>query len=345
LQGPVDASTLAAPVYGRLGSAVAANTLDSAAHASTLAVVLERPEQLVLSRLDLSAAGEEDVIVDMEWSGISTGTERLLWTGRMPPFPGLGYPLVPGYESVGRIVDVGARSGRQVGERVFVPGAKCFGNVRGLFGGAAAKVVVPGARVTPIGENLGEQGVLLALAATAYHAVAAKHSAPPDLIIGHGVLGRLLARLGTLLAERPPVVWEKNPNRVAGATGYAVISPDDDARRDYRAIYDVSGDSGILDSLIGRLAPGGEIVLAGFYSEPLSFAFPAAFMREARLRVAAEWRPEDLPAVRALIDAGDLRLDGLITHRQEATDAAQAYRTAFTDPSCLKMILDWRAHS
>jgi 3-hydroxyethyl bacteriochlorophyllide a dehydrogenase len=314
-------------------------------HGNTLAVVLEKPEHLVLSRLDLTAAGEEDVIVDMEWTGISTGTERLLWTGRMPPFPGLGYPLVPGYESVGRIVEVGARSGRQLGERVFVPGARCFGNVRGLFGGAAAKVVVPGARVTPISEALGEQGVLLALAATAYHAIIAKGSAYPDLIVGHGVLGRLIARLGALLSDPAPVVWEKNPNRVAGAEGYAVISPDADARRDYRAIYDVSGDSAILDTLVSRLAPGGEIVLAGFYSEPLSFSFPAAFMREARIRVAAEWREADMVAVKALVESGDLNLDGLITHRQEATDAAQAYRTAFTDPSCLKMILDWREHS
>jgi len=314
-------------------------------HGNTLAVVLEKPEHLVLSRLDLTAAGEEDVIVDMEWTGISTGTERLLWTGRMPPFPGLGYPLVPGYESVGRIVEVGARSGRQLGERVFVPGARCFGDVRGLFGGAAAKVVVPGARVTPISEALGEQGVLLALAATAYHAIIAKGSAYPDLIVGHGVLGRLIARLGALLSDPAPVVWEKNPNRVAGAAAYAVISPDADTRRDYRAIYDVSGDSAILDTLVSRLAPGGEIVLAGFYSEPLSFSFPAAFMREARIRIAAEWREADMVAVKALVESGDLNLDGLITHRQEATDAAQAYRTAFTDPSCLKMILDWREHS
>jgi 3-hydroxyethyl bacteriochlorophyllide a dehydrogenase len=312
---------------------------------NTLAVVLERPEHLVLSRLNLTAPGEDDVVVDMEWSGISTGTERLLWTGRMPVFPGLGYPLVPGYESVGRIVEAGSQSGRRLGERVFVPGAKCFGEVRGLFGGAAAKVVVPGPRVTAIDERLGEQGVLLALAATAYHAVAAPGSAHPDLIIGHGVLGRLIARLGLLLSGRPPVVWEKNPNRIAGATGYPVVSPEDDPRRDYRAIYDVSGDSAILDSLIGRLAPGGEIVLAGFYSDPLSFGFPAAFMREARIRVAAEWRDADLVAVKSLIESGALALDGLITHRQEATDAAAAYRTAFTDPSCLKMILDWRAHS
>ena len=315
------------------------------AHSNTLAVVLERPEHLVLSRLALNAAGEGDVVVDIEWTGISTGTERLLWTGRMPPFPGLGYPLVPGYESVGRIVEVGARSGRQIGERVFVPGATCYGDVRGLFGGAAAKVVVPGSRVTAIGENLREEGVLLALAATAYHAVALKDCAYPDLIVGHGVLGRLIARLVTALAERPPVVWESNPDRVSGAAGYTVVAPESDGRRDYRSICDVSGDSRILDTLVGRLGRGGEIVLAGFYSDPLSFAFPAAFMREARIRIAAEWRDADMIAVKTLIDSGRLDLGGLITHHQEATEAVQAYRTAFTDPSCLKMILDWRAHS
>jgi len=312
---------------------------------STLAVVLEKPEHLVLSRLDLSDPGEEDVVVDMEWSGISTGTERLLWSGRMPPFPGLGYPLVPGYESVGRISHAGTRAARRVGERVFVPGARCFGDVKGLFGGAAAKVVVPAARVTPINERIGEQGVLLALAATAYHAVMAPNSRLPDLIIGHGVLGRLIARLGVALGGEPPVVWEQNPNRVAGAAGYSVVHPDADACRGYKAICDVSGDSALLDTLISRLAPGGEIVLAGFYSQPLSFAFPPAFMREARLRVAAEWREGDLAAVQKLVESGQLNLDGLITHRQEAADAPAAYRTAFTDPSCLKMILDWRDHS
>jgi bacteriochlorophyllide a dehydrogenase len=312
---------------------------------NTLAVVLQRPEELVLDRLELTAPGDADVVVDVAWSGISTGTERLLWSGTMPAFPGLGYPLVPGYESVGRIVHAGAHSGRNVGEHVFVPGASCYGAVRGLFGGAAAKVVVPAARVTPIDEALGEQGILLALAATAYHALCAKNALPADLIVGHGVLGRLMARLTVLMANEPPVVWESNPGRCGGASGYSVIGPDEDTRRDYRCVYDVSGDSALLDNLIARLASGGEIVLAGFYSNPLSFHFPAAFMREARIRVAAEWRESDLHAVKLLVESGRLSLDGLITHRQAAADAASAYRTAFTDSGCLKMILDWRAHT
>jgi 3-hydroxyethyl bacteriochlorophyllide a dehydrogenase len=118
--------------------------------------------------------------------------------------------------------------------------------------------------------------------------------------------------------------------------GYEVIHPDDDERRDYASIYDASGVSGLLDTLIGRLAKGGEVVLAGFYPEPLSFAFPPAFMREARFRIAAEWTRDDLVATRDLIDHGALSLAGLISHKVPAADAAKAYQTAFEDPACLK---------
>ena len=310
-----------------------------------MAVVVEKPQQLALSQVDLHPPGEADVVVDIEWSGISTGTERLLWSGRMPPFPGMGYPLVPGYESVGRVAEAGTRAGLRRGDRVFVPGARCFKSVRGLFGGAAARLVVPAARAVPLGEKLAEQGVLLALAATAWHATAAPGALQPDLIVGHGVLGRLLARLAIAAGATPPVVWERNPVRSAGACGYPVVRPEDDPRRDYRSIYDVSGDAGLLDTLIGRLAPGGEIVLAGFYAEPLRFDFPPAFMREARLRIAAEFRDGDLVAVNALAQAGTVSFDGLITHREPVGRADAAYRTAFDDPACLKMILDWSACS
>ncbi len=303
------------------------------------AVVFDRPENLSLQVLDLSAAGAEDVVVAVEWSGISTGTERLLWSGRMPSFPGMGYPLVPGYESVGKVVEAGPAAEVAVGERVFVPGARCFGEVRGLFGGAASHLVTAAGRVRRVPAGLQEEATLLALAATAHHAIA---EALPQLIVGHGVLGRLVARLTLALGGQPPTVWEHEPQRRDGARGYAVCAPEADERRDYARICDVSGDPAILDTLIGRLALGGEIVLAGFYAAPLSFAFPPAFMREARLRVAAEWKDPDLARVQDLLISRRLDLDGLITHCAPARDAASAYRTAFTATDCLKMVLDWR---
>jgi len=312
----------------------------------TTAVILQGARQLGLESLGLVAPGPQDLVVEVRHSGISTGTEKLFWSGTMPPFPGMGYPLVPGYEAAGEVVEAGADTGFRVGETVFVPGANCFtGNVKGLFGGASRHLVTKAARVARIDSGMGAEGALLALAATARHALAGFNTALPDLIVGHGTLGRLLARL-TLAAGAPaPTVWETNPARRDGATGYSVIDPEDDTRRDYRAIYDASGAKGLIDQLVMRLAKGGEIVLAGFYTEPVAFAFPPAFMKEARIRIAAEWAPEDLTATRSLIESGALSLDGLITHRRPATDAAEAYETAFTDAGCLKMILDWSARA
>ncbi|WP_379920631.1 chlorophyll synthesis pathway protein BchC [Erythrobacter sp. R86502] len=310
----------------------------------TLAVILEAPERLALQSLGMKPAEAADVLVDVTYSGISTGTEKLLWSGQMPPFPGLGYPLVPGYESVGRIVGAGPDAQGRIGDWVFVPGANCYTDARGLFGGTAKRLIVPSARAMPIPENLGDAGVLFALAATALHAIkggTGSNHVLPDLIIGHGVLGRLLARLTLAMGGAAPMVWETSPSRRCGAAGYTVISPAADERRDYHAIYDASGDAGLTDELVTRLAKGGEIVLAGFYSERVNFAFPAAFMREARFRVAAEWQPADLAETRTLIETGKLDLTGLVSDRRPAEEALDAYPQAFSDPDCLKMVLDW----
>lgn len=315
---------------------------------SAKAVVFEQPERLAIRTVALQPPAPTDVVVDIQYSGISTGTERLLWTGAMPEFPGMGYPLVPGYESIGVVVDAGTESGCAAGETVFVPGARCFVGVNGLFGGAASRVVVAGSRVLPVPETLGADGVLLALAATAHHALQAPAGAGealPELIVGHGVVGRLLARLTQALSppgSEPVRIWERDINRRHDPEGSAAIDPAEDERHDYHLIIDASGDADLLDTLIGRLGHGGEIVLAGFYHRRPSFDFPAAFIREIRLRVAAQWQRGDLEAVRAMVETKQLGLDGLITHRTDADQAESAYLTAFGDSACLKMILDWR---
>jgi 3-hydroxyethyl bacteriochlorophyllide a dehydrogenase len=302
------------------------------------AIIMSGPGVIALESLGLTDPAPGSVVVDIRHSAISTGTERLLWSGEMPPFPGMGYPLVPGYEAMGVVVE-GADDLRP-GDTVFVPGADCYDGARGLFGAASARVHAPAERLVRIDAGHGAQGALLALAATARHAIAGLRCDLPELIVGHGAFGRLLARL-TVAAGGRPTVWEREPARLGGAAGYSVIDPESDPRRDYRTIYDASGNAGLLDELVGRLAKGGEIVLAGFYPKPVAFAYPPAFMREARFRIAAEWTRADLVATRDLVEDGLLSLDGLITHRRPATEASDAYAQAFDAPDCLKMVLDW----
>jgi 3-hydroxyethyl bacteriochlorophyllide a dehydrogenase len=189
------------------------------------AIVFDAPQQLSVQTLEIKAFEANDIEVDVTFSGISTGTERLLWDGSMPPFPGLGYPLVPGYETVGIVSKASEGSSVQVGDHVFVPGSYTFQGVRNIFGGAGSRLIVPHDRAVKVDPGLGPKAVLLALAATCYHTIALGGERQtlvlPDLIVGHGVMGRLLARITVALGGTPPTVWETQAQRQTGADRHA----------------------------------------------------------------------------------------------------------------------------
>jgi hypothetical protein len=67
------------------------------------------------------------------------------------PFPGLGYPLVPGYETVGTVVRAGRRAAcrHATGQHGVRPGLVQLPGVRNIFGGAGARLIVPQDRVVP----------------------------------------------------------------------------------------------------------------------------------------------------------------------------------------------------
>ena len=201
----------------------------------------------------------------------------------------MGYPLVPGYESVGRVVEAGPHSGLSVGQGVYVPGARLLrARSAASFGGAAARLVSPGARAhaaprrpSSIGGRPRPGHASRAPPPPPWHAVEiGRRDAGPDRRPRRARPADRAHRGPE--GRRPDGVGDEPRPRRKAAQGYRVVESAADPRRDYRAIVDVSGDGGLLDTLISRLAPRGEVVLAGFYSEPLSFSFPPAFMREAQ---------------------------------------------------------------
>ena len=308
------------------------------------AVVLEKPNELGLKTLQIEEVKSDEILVDIQYSGISTGTERLLYEGRMPDFPGMGYPLVPGYESIGTVEKSGSQSDFLPGEKVFVPGAKCFGDLKSLFGGTASKLVVSSKRVCRVPKETGEEGSLLALAATANHVFSVNGDCKPNIIVGHGALGRLIAKIAVLKGLNP-IVIEANKERRKGNFEYEVISPLESKKLTGGCVVDASGDSSQLNDLIKFLKPQGEIVLAGFYDKPLSFDFAPAFLREANIRVSAQWTPTDLNIVSGLFATKKINFEDLISHRVAIDSIDSAYEIAFNDSSCLKMIINWKGLS
>ena len=119
----------------------------------TVAVILRNPGAIELGSVPLDDPGPDDIVVEIAHTGISTGTEKLFWSGTMPPFPGMGYPLIPGYEAVGEVVQAGAgsvaahrRHGLRAGRQLLRPGARAVRRRRPAAGHASGPRAEGGCR-------------------------------------------------------------------------------------------------------------------------------------------------------------------------------------------------------
>ena len=204
----------------------------------TSAVIIRAPGTIELGTLQLDDPGPDDLVVQTTHSGISTGTERLLWSGTMPNFPGMGYPLVPGYESTGSCRGCAPRGEmrrpRWASRVSSCPGARCFGDgARAVRRGGGASRGAAGStgpcRSTRRSVNA---ACLLALAATAYHVTAQRgRRCQPDLIVGHGALGRLLARIAVASRRRTGGVGNQSGHaHRRGRKATTIITPDSRSR-------------------------------------------------------------------------------------------------------------------
>ena len=84
---------------------------------TTRAIVFAAAGELAYRDVSLREAAPDEVTVDVAYSSISAGTERLIFGGRLPGFPMLRFPLVPGYEAVGTVTRIGPEVRRRRGRR------------------------------------------------------------------------------------------------------------------------------------------------------------------------------------------------------------------------------------
>jgi 3-hydroxyethyl bacteriochlorophyllide a dehydrogenase len=312
----------------------------------TQAVVISEPGQVGLQAVSLKAPGPADVVIETAYTSISAGTERMLLAGQMP-HPMLSLPVVPGYETVGRVVEVGAEADPNLkGQWVYVGGAQCYDGVNAAWGGQAARLFTAGQRVVPLEGVEPRQGVMLALAATALHGVdlLAPNEGDRVLVLGQGPVGQLAARI-TAAHGAWVAVTDRNPSRLARAEADVRVNVDEDTLQDtitepVNVIVEASGSMQALSEALALLAPGGTILLLGYYQN-LDLPYMPLFLKEARLLTAKEWAPGDLARCRDMITAGTLDVSTQLTHEHPIQDVARAYDVAMNDSECLKVVLNW----
>jgi 3-hydroxyethyl bacteriochlorophyllide a dehydrogenase len=314
---------------------------------TTHAIVFRTAGELGTHEASLREAAADEVVVDTAYSSISAGTERLIFAGRLPGFPMLRFPLVPGYEAAGVVARVGAAvTDVRPGDEVFVGGSMCYTDVAGVFGGNAARLIKKAAQVVPLHGIPLARAPLLALAATSLHGVRrlGDVAGASVCVLGMGAIGQFAARFLAAAGAHvtcADVSAARLSDVPAGCAALDVSrTPLDDALHDLDAIVEATGRSEELARCARALRPGGTIVLLSYYDE-LRTPFVDLFVKEANLLVAREWAHADLLAARDALASGAVDVGRMADCVIPVADYERAYRTAFEDPSIPKVILQW----
>jgi 3-hydroxyethyl bacteriochlorophyllide a dehydrogenase len=314
---------------------------------TTRAIVFSAAGELGCRDVSLREAAPDEVTVDVAYSSISSGTERLIFGGTLPGFPMLRFPLVPGYEAVGTVARVGPEvRDVAIGDAVFVGGSMCYTDALGLFGGNAARLHKKGAQVVPLHGIPLARAPLLALAATSLHGIRRLGDVRGKrvAVLGLGAIGqfaaRFLANAGAhvLCAEIDASRLAQTPDGCASVdlSGTSI----DAVAHDLDAVVEATGRSQEIAASARALRAGGDVLLLSYYDE-LRTPYVDLFVKEVNLLVAREWAHEDLLAARDLLASGAVGIGALADHVVPATDYEAAYHTAFHDPRIAKVILQW----
>lgn len=314
-------------------------------------VVIPQRNAIELREVLVTEPKSNDVLIHTAYTSISAGTERMLLDGRMP-HPALSFPVVPGYETVGQVVQVGKKvSPDLLGQWVYVGGARCFKGVNAAWGGQSEYITAEAERVVALNGMPPDKGVLLALSATALHGlhVAQVRSSDRVLVLGQGIVGQLAARLVRLMGAAHVAVLDRVGIRLAVSQADLIIDVSKESLEEAMGgeridvVIEATGSMAALTSALPLLANHGRVLLLGYY-EHINIPYAPMFMREAQILVAREWDfgPDgDLPRTRDMLTSGELNVDGLLTHRVPLERIQAAYRLALEDPSCLKVVVEW----
>ena len=327
------------------------------------AVVSTATKRVELREVEIGAVGAWDVLVELERSAISVGTESYVLAGEHFP-----RPYVPGYAPIARVVETGAEAAR-----LFAPGERIS-----YFQPRPPRAVIQncGGHQSPaiIGVNPAERNLLasntycvkvpdeLSTERAAFGGIASISSlgvslAAPQpgqraLVIGLGMIGQMAAAHLKLRGAEVAVADLHELRRELARRGGAdhVIDPQrDDLVARVRELWpdgadivaDATGSYAVVERAVPALRREGTVLflawykgaglnLEAFHGTVFRACFPWTLKGD---HVLASWR---------LMATGALQVDHLLTHTFPVAHAQQAYDLIYHAPqSCVGITLNW----
>lgn len=345
------------------------------AGATASSLVFTSPRQVELRQEPLPVPVAEQVLIRTRLSGISAGTELMLYRGEAPSglaadevlsalSGDLSFPVSYGYCTVGQVIQLGAQVDPEwAGRRVFA------------FHPHASHFVSPASELLPLPEGLpDEQALLLPAMETALHLV---HEGAPlagecALVFGQGLVGlvtvALLARFPLeALVALEPLEARRQASRRLGA--HACLDPaqpglraalldrfgQSGSRAGADLVFELSGRPDALNQALELTAYDGRVVIGSWYGRKSAALELGGRFHRSHIRILASqvsrvqpelsgrWsKPRRLREALRLLS--EIRPADLVTHRFALADAGEAYRLLDQHPEqALQVVLSYDA--
>ena len=305
------------------------------------------PRRVEIRDVPVPRAAPGEVVVRTVCSGISGGTERLVFRGDVPEDVALDdtikalagtfrYPFPYGYACVGRV------EGQDGLVFAFHPHQDTFA--------AAASDLIALPAVGPAA------GTLFPLVETALQITLDADAGYADrvVILGAGTVGLLTALLLKRSGRRPlcaePQAWRRG---LAGRLGITAVTPEELKKEPVPLVIDASGNAGAPALALDILAHEGTLLIASWFGRqavplPLGGAFHRRRLtiRSTQVstipaRMSATWTTARRRAEAAAL-LSELPLDEFCTHAFPFAAAADAFRAVDENtPGLMHAVLDY----
>lgn len=311
------------------------------------------------------AAGPDDVLVEVGTCGLCT-MERRLFDGTKPI-----YPVAPGHEAAGRVVEAGDAvaslpGAPQVGDLVTMDlltrcgtchlcrrgrsalckrpqGGTLSDGTISMGAGLAEVVRVAAAQTYRVGEIPVEQAAMGEPLACVVHSVRLSGFRAGDrvAVIGAGYMGRLhLALCRAWGASRVGMVdvdEQRRTEAVEAGAGWAA-GPDDLAGQhgQHDVVFVTAGTTGAVELALDLCDDAGAVVLYGAFPKDVLASVGADRIHHHELSIIGVFshEPEDWRTAAGLLESGALAadLDRLVTARYRLAEVAAAMKLASSQP-------------
>lgn len=318
------------------------------------AVVVERPHQVSYREVDAPAVGADDVLVSSREAGLCR-TDIEVMTGVFTDPRWVHFPMIPGHEWAGTVVEVGANvESVRAGDRVVCEGLigchRCGPCRRGDThwceriealgftrpGGYAELVTVPARVVHPLPEHVSfDAGVLIEPASVVLHGLEKARPQPGETVgvIGIGTLGSLAIGLLRLHSPSRLVAYgireaELELATELGASEVVSTRAGTPPPAELDLVVDTSGAPSAI-ALAARICrPGGRALLLGIAGEGRSLTLPSDLLtgKDMTLIGSLAYPASVWSRVVGLVSHRVLELDRIVTHRFPVAEFQEAVR-------------------